>query len=286
MGTFWRNLRRSVLRVIPACFTQAQAVSFNMFLAFFPVLLLALGVLTSTSSMQEAALEMPAALRVILPPGSHRLVLEFLGHRAPQPWNLILLGLGGTLLIGTQVMLGLMEGFRIAAGDPPQRRNARRYFRALLLLTLTIAPWLATVVLTVFAKQVRAWLIQQVGLPLLIRAVWTLLYYAATLLVATMVLMVIYRISCQRACSWEAVVPGAVVATALWWVLNAGFGLYVRNMPYSLVYGSLAAVIGLMLWMYFTVLVVMVGAAFNAEVAAQSRQQAWQEKQAPASVVG
>lgn len=286
MDTFWRDLRRAFLRVIPACFTQAQAVAFNMFLSFFPVLLLVLGVLTSTSRMQEAAQELPAALRVILPEGTHRLVLEFLGRREPYPWKLILLGLGGTLLIGTQVMLGLMEGFRIAAGDPPQRRLLRRYFRALVLLMLTIAPWLATVVFTVFAKQVRAWLIQQVGLPLLIRALWTLVYYAATLLVAMVVLMVIYRIACLRAGSWEGVVPGAVVATTLWWVLNVGFGLYVRNMPYSVVYGSLATVIGLMLWMYFTALVVMIGAAFNAEVALHAQEQAWEEKRPAASVAG
>jgi membrane protein len=270
MDKVWLNLRRSFLRVIPACLTQAQAVAFNMFLAFFPVLLLAMGVLSSSPWMKEAAGELPSGFRAILPPGSHRLVTEFLWHHDPHPWKLIWFGLAGTLLVGTQVMIGLMEGFWIACGDCERPSFGVRYLRALVLLCLTIAPWLATVVLTVFGRQVRTWAIQQVGLPVLVRAVWTLFYYGATLLVAMLVLVVVYRIARPACRGWSRVVPGAVVATLLWWILNAGFGFYVRNMPYSVVYGSLAAVIGLMVWMYFTVLVVITGAAYNAEAGAQA----------------
>jgi membrane protein len=43
------------------------------------------------------------------------------------------------------------------------------------------------------------------------------------------------------------------------------FGVYVRKMPYDVVYGGLAAAIGLLLWMYLTAVVVLIGAAYNAE---------------------
>ena len=59
--------------------------------------------------------------------------------------------------------------------------------------------------------------------------------------------------------------PGAAVATVLWWVVDITFGFYVRKMPYDAVYGGLAAAIGLLLWMYLTAMVVLVGAAFNVE---------------------
>jgi uncharacterized BrkB/YihY/UPF0761 family membrane protein len=62
--------------------------------------------------------------------------------------------------------------------------------------------------------------------------------------------------------------PGATVATLLLWITNAAFGLYVRRMPYRLVYGGLAAAIGLMLWMQLVAIVVFIGAAFNAELEA------------------
>jgi YihY family inner membrane protein len=58
--------------------------------------------------------------------------------------------------------------------------------------------------------------------------------------------------------------PGAFVATLLWWVVNTAFGYYVRKVPYSIVYGGLAAAIGLAVWMNLSALVVLYGAAFNA----------------------
>ena len=60
------------------------------------------------------------------------------------------------------------------------------------------------------------------------------------------------------------VFPGATVATILWWIVDIGFGFYVRYVPYGTVYRGLAAVIGLLLWMYLTAMVIFVGAAYNA----------------------
>jgi uncharacterized BrkB/YihY/UPF0761 family membrane protein len=59
------------------------------------------------------------------------------------------------------------------------------------------------------------------------------------------------------------------VATLLWWLTNAVFGFYVRRVPYNLVYGGLAAVIGLLIWMQISAVIVFFGAAWNAE---QNRQ--------------
>jgi membrane protein len=44
------------------------------------------------------------------------------------------------------------------------------------------------------------------------------------------------------------------------------FGVYVRRMPYDVVYGGLAAAIGLLIWMYLTAVVVLLGAAYNLEL--------------------
>jgi membrane protein len=64
------------------------------------------------------------------------------------------------------------------------------------------------------------------------------------------------------------VLPGAAVATLLWWLANALFGFYVRRVPSNVVYGGLAAVIGLLVWMQISAVIVFFGAAWNAESAA------------------
>jgi membrane protein len=66
-----------------------------------------------------------------------------------------------------------------------------------------------------------------------------------------------------------------MVSTSMWWVFDVLFGVYVRKMPYDVVYGGLAAAIGLLLWMYLTAVVILIGSAYNAEshtsVEAQTR---------------
>ena len=69
------------------------------------------------------------------------------------------------------------------------------------------------------------------------------------------------------------VLPGAMVATLLWWLVDVLFGVYVRWVPYSVVYGGLAAVIGLIIWMQLSAVIIFLGAAWNAELA-ESRKKA------------
>ena len=65
-----RKLVRALGRIFPDCVTLSQAIAFNMFLAFFPLLLFALGLLGATSLFPDALQEIPNRLSLILPPGS------------------------------------------------------------------------------------------------------------------------------------------------------------------------------------------------------------------------
>jgi len=263
-----RILQRALLRVYPRCITQAQAVALNLFLAFFPILLMALGLFSSWAGLRAEVQELTHRLRRTLPPGSQQLVLDFLTRPATHPWRWMLLGLAGTLLAGTQAMKLIMDGFRIVRGEGDCDRPGfwRHQARALFLLAATIGPGLVTVVLTVFGKQVRRQMIHAVGMPTLIRALWQMTYFGATLIFAVLMLALVYRVGSPRVRRWREVLPGAMVATLLWWVVNAAFGLYVRHAPYNLVYGSLAATIGLLIWMQFSAMVIFLGAAYNAQV--------------------
>ena len=51
----------------------------------------------------------------------------------------------------------------------------------------------------------------------------------------------------------------------MWWAVNLLFGAYVRKMHYGPVYGGLAGVFGLMIWMEFSAMIFFLGAAWNAE---------------------
>jgi membrane protein len=260
-----QNTLRGLGRIFPDCITLSQAIAFNMFLAFFPVLLFFLGVLSSTAYFHNAVREIPQRLTTILPPGSDQIVVQYFVRRGLHPLKWMALGLAGALLAGSQVMVGFIEGFRLIEGDLLRLSFWRLYIRSTILLSLTSAPFLAVVVLTVFGKQARGWLIKRIGLSTLIHALGFAAYVAIVFLLAMCVLVVMYRFGRPGERSYREVLPGALVATVLWWAADISFGFYVRKMPYDVVYGGLAAAIGLLLWMYLTTIVVLVGAAYNAE---------------------
>jgi membrane protein len=266
MAAFLKNLTGALRRLFPDCITLSQAIAFNMFLAFFPLLLLALGLLGATSRFHDALRELPRGLDLILPPGSSGVLSDYFVRRAAHPERWIWLGLGGTLIAGTQVMVGYMEGFRSVEGNHSRPAYWRRQIRALLLLCLTIVPMLTVMVLTVFGKQTRTWLMHRT------RSVWLtheleLAFYAAVVFVMAMgVLVVLYRVGRPGHPGLRSLLPGTAVATVLWWAVDIGFGLYVRKMPYDVVYRGLASAIGMMIWMFLTAMIVLLGAAYNAQV--------------------
>jgi len=111
----------------------------------------------------------------------------------------------------------------------------------------------------------RQWMTRGLGDSALVGGFWSVLLRLLAMLLAMFVLALIYRVARAGAATWSSVLPGAAVATALWWSVNLLFGFYVRKMKFGLVFGGLAAAIGLMVWMELSAMIIFLGAAWNAE---------------------
>ena len=262
-----KKLFRTLARVIPQCGMVSQAVAFNMFLAFFSILLVAVGLMSSWLRGQTGQ-DLGARFSAILPPGSWQLVSEFLVRREVNPWTWVLLGWVGTLLVGSQVMKLIMEGIHLIYGDRTRHSFLGRQLRGLLLFCVSIVAWLLAVALGVFGRPLRQWMTGGFGQSPLAHGFWTIMLPVLAMALAVFVLALIYRVARLGATTWSTVLPGAIAATILWWGVNLLFGIYVRQIQYGPVYGGLAAAIGLMVWMEFSAMIVFLGAAWNAERAA------------------
>lgn len=272
-GPTVRVILRAVLHAIynslrGGSLLHAQAVAFNMFVAFFPALIFLAGVLTYAAPGLEDLLE---GLRVVLPPGSRRQVVESLLQASEHPGRLVLIGALGTLMLGSQLMFSLSRIFAAIAGREERRGFWHRQLRAFAMVLVTVIPWVAVSVLVVFGKFLRAAMIARLGVAYdrPVRILWTMGYFALGILTATLVLGALYYfLTPDHRVRWNHVLPGAAVAMGLWWFVTAAFGVYVRWIaPYSILYGGFAATIGLLIWMYLSAVVILIGAQFNAELA-------------------
>ena len=178
----------------------------------------------------------------------------------------------------SSVIAKLMEGLRRANNLPRNCWPAwRRRVRAYLLVPLSLLPFAITSILVVFGHIFVVWLTLNVVpeahaqvyfIALVIR--WVIALAGSVGLIA-----LIFHMGTPIQQSWKRTLPGAIAATAMWFLSTLAFGWYVtRFANYSQVYGSLGAGIALLLWLYIIALCILLGAEFNALVNSQGHHHA------------
>lgn len=268
LGPVAKKLHRTLAKVIPQCSMISQAVAFNMFLAFFAILLIVLSLMKSSlegNNGQDLAMRLSA----ILPPGSWQLVSGTLLRPEVSSWYLAIFGWVGMLLVGSQMIKLIIKGIELIYGERSSHSFLARQLRGLLLFSVTSVVWFGAVAVSVFGRPLRQWIARGLGESPLAHGFWAILLPIVAMILETLVLSLIYRLAQSATTSWSSVLPGAAVAAILWWGLNLSFGIYVRKTEYGPLYGGLAAAIGLMVWMEFSAMLVFLGAAWNAESVTQ-----------------
>ncbi len=246
----------------------SQAVAFNMFFAFFAILLIALGAMKNSLEGQSGP-DLALRLSKFLPPGSWQLVSETVLRPEVNSWSLALFGWFGMLLVGSQMIKLIIKGIGMIYGDNSSHSFLGRQLRGLLLFSVTSLAWFGAVALAVFGLPLRIWIAAGPTMSWLAHGLWAITVSILALILVTLVLALIYRFARPGMTTWLSVLPGAAAASILWWIFNILFGIYVRKTQFGPVYGGLAAAIGLMVWMEFSATLVFLGAAWNAECAAE-----------------
>lgn len=250
----------------------AKGAAYSALLSFFP-LLATIATLLVHAKAYFVSQQISGFLSEILPPGTDDLVFYYFAVRGKQPFLIPLTGMLVSVWAASGVIISLMEGFRAAYRIPCGRSFLRQRMVALLLVLAAAIPVLAASVLILFGVRAERWLVHALGLLptgaefrgwvwVLGKATRYLIALGAIVLGAT----ILYRYGPNRRQVWGRVWPGAVVATALWLGATSFFAWYVRHIAnYNVVYGSVAAVILLLVWMYVLAVIAFIGCEFNAE---------------------
>jgi membrane protein len=155
------------------------------------------------------------------------------------------------------------------AYDEEEGRGFLRLRSLALLLTIGGIVLLAAVVAG-FVAAPRA--LPESGAGGVARTVLLVVRWPLLAVVALVVLAVLYRLGPNRdAAEWRWVTPGSVLATVVWVAASVAFSIYTSRFgSYNETYGSLGAVIVVMLWLYLSAYAVIAGAELNAELERQT----------------
>jgi membrane protein len=165
-------------------------------------------------------------------------------------------------------MKTLMVALNITYGEKEKRSYLKQTLVALGLTFGAIVLGMMSVGLIVALPA----LLQHLGIGDTARSVSTALRWPLLLATAIVGLAVLYRFGPSRQePEWRWTSSGAVTATLLWVAGSAGFSYYASHFGnYNKTYGSLAAVVVLMTWLYISAFVVLLGAEINAETEHQT----------------
>ena len=256
---FWRAFQHDA-------FSIAKASAYSSILTFFPALLVVGSVLATWRKGAPFLREISYALSRILPAGSNT-AMNFLRSAAQRPVSLLVTASLITLWTASGVMISWMEGFRRCYELPKIWGLVKERLIAFLLVIFALLPMTFATLLVAFGSKIETDILFYTAREFspYILLMWAVIRWAIATLTSIAVIALIYHNAVPRTQPWHSVIPGATLATAMWFSATMLFGFYLRHYAdYSIIYGSLGAAIALLVWMYMVSLVVLVGAEFNA----------------------
>jgi membrane protein len=259
---FWRAFQHGQ-------FLLAKGAAYSSIFTLFPAFLVIASVLEASNRTEGIVRKIASAVGWALPPGPNSLALTFFHSGKPHPTRLIISASVVTVLAATGVMVSWMEGFRKAYCMPNTWGFWKERAVAVSLVFLALIPLGFATLLVVFGDEIEAWMRQE-ALHIFRPLVWllfVLIRWAIAIATSIAFIGLIYHHGMPKTQSWRRVLPGAALATLLWFPATMFFGWYVTNYAsYRLVYGSLSAAIALLVWLYIVSVIVLLGAEFNAQV--------------------
>lgn len=268
-------LHRVILRTLRHdCFYLAQSTAYSAIVTLFPSLIAAAAVVSLLPYTAPLRFQLAVFFDRILPSDVSPMLQSYFVTSPQNPRSThALIGAFVVSIVGaSSVIDALMEGVRRANDLPVNYWSfIQRRLRSLLLVFLSIAPFALASLLVVFGHLITEWLAQRVApsarMSLLVIA--GILRWTIALAGSAGILATVYHLGTPRREHWKRAVPGAVLATVVWFIATVIFGWYVtRFANYSQVYGPLGAAIALLVWLFIISFSVFCGAEFNAEYAA------------------
>ena len=248
----------------------AAGVTFYTLLAIVPALAVFVSLYGLFADVSQVQLQLAQMSRII--PGD---VLDIVGDQmrrlAVERKANLSLAFAFSLLVSvwtaSNAVRALVEGVNIAYDEQEQRN----------IFQLMMVTYAATFGALTFLILVTGLL---VALPIAMSllgldahaSVWEPVRWLVLLALAALAFTLLYRFGpCRAQARWRWVVPGGVFAALAWLGGSFGFSWFVANIArYDATYGSLGAVIGFMMWIWVSVLIVLIGAELNAEIEHQT----------------
>lgn len=244
---------------------QSAALAFYLLFMIFPFLIF-ISALLGLLRLDVAGILL--ALGEILPREVVDLIEVYLTYvsRNPSP-HLLVFGLVFSIYFPMRATNSLMRSVRTAYHLGPPRGPARHVLKTLLYTVLLILTIALTLTLMTVGERLLGRAVENLGLPSFLAETWARLRFPAVAVACYFALFFLYALAQDGRQPWRDIWPGTLAALAAWMAVSWLYAFYVDNIAnYSLLYGSIGTVIALMIWLYMSSVVLIMGAELNGTI--------------------
>lgn len=260
----WLALKKFMSDDMP---TYSAALAYRLLFSLFPFLVFLttlvgfLGVPQFLEWMREQA-------AYVLPAQAMEQVNAVLGELQTPQTGLMSFAIAISVWSASAGMLGTMNALNVAY-DVKERRAGWKRFVVSILYTLALAVMLLTAAgAMITGPAVLTWVAPYAGIDAFLVALWSWLRWPIAVLILFAVVALVYWAAPNVRQRFGVIIPGALIAVSAWIGASLAFGFYVQNFAsYNKTYGSMGAVIVLLLYLFLSAAVMLFGAEVNAVLA-------------------
>jgi len=246
--------------------TYASALAYRGLFAMFPFLVFLIALL-GFLDLQNFFDWLRMQAELALPPVAMEQINPVIDQLQEQQAGLLSFGILVALWTASIGFRSLMNALN-KAYDVEEGRPTWKLIILALAYTAGVAVLLLfTAGLMVIGPQAMEWLAGQVGMRELVVVLWTWLRWPVIVLMLMLVVALLYYVAPDVEQEFRFITPGSVLAVLVWILASVAFGVYVQNFAdYNATYGSIGAIIVLLLYLYISAAVLLFGAELNAVI--------------------
>ena len=246
--------------------TYASALAYQMLFSLFPFILFLIA-LIGFLHLPDFFSWLRLQSELVLPPQALEQVNPVIDQLQQSKGGLLSVGIVialWTASAGVRLMMSAMNAaYDVVEGRPIWKRLPLSIFYTIGLAGML----LAAAALMVLGPQVMSWLAGQVGLEAFVVTLWTILRWPVIVLLMMVAVAVMYYVMPDVEQKFRFITPGSVLAVVVWIAASLGFAFYVKTFAdYNAMYGSIGAIIVLLLYFYISAAVLLLGAEMNAVI--------------------
>ncbi len=273
VGPWWQVVKRSVVSFYDDQGTHhAAALTYYALMSLFPTLLLGVSLLGLLGELPETYDSIIGHLRGVVPAATLA-PLDAALRAALKSKGTAAAGLALAIVTALYGATGYLEAARRALNVVFGSRRGRSFIRRKLIDVASTLVLMTLVVTTLVLMFAGGGVVSEV-LGSEAASVWRIVRWPGAFLCALLVFSFIYYVTPDvPRRGFRAITPGALVAVALWLAASAAFSSYLANFKsFNVTYGSFAAAIILLVWLWLTNVALIFGAEVNAEIGRRAQR--------------